>query len=163
MIALLLISSALKALANELNVFVWSSTQLNGTEEEGKFATQAQIRGAKAISDKADIGCVARGATQNVLKPIGFLINNGHHNGLIPNVYIDFYKNRRGKLVRVRLWRYFDAGTCRAKDLFLTNEYDESIDTTILRAKTSIPEFSYELFDLLSSNTEKPSLNIDLL
>lgn len=46
-VALLLISSALKALANELNIFMWSCTQLNGTEEEGKFATQAQIRGSR--------------------------------------------------------------------------------------------------------------------
>ena len=61
------------------------------------------------------------------------------------------------------MWRYFDAGTCRAKDLFLTNEYDELVDTTLLRAETSIPEFSYELFDLLNKKDSKINIELDLL
>ena len=40
-----------------------------------------------------------------------------------PNIVIDIYKNRRGKLCDVKVFRKFDYGTCRVKDLFCTTQY----------------------------------------
>ena len=38
-----------------------------------------------------------------------------------PNVVLDLYKNRRGKLTGVKIFRYFDYGTCRTQDLYMTD------------------------------------------
>ena len=38
-----------------------------------------------------------------------------------PNIVIDIYKNRRGELNCVKIFRYFDYGTCRCEDLFVTD------------------------------------------
>ena len=39
----------------------------------------------------------------------------------MPNIVMDIYKNRRGELNCVKIFRYFDYGTCRCKDLFITD------------------------------------------
>lgn len=38
----------------------------------------------------------------------------------IPNIVIDIYKNRRGELCDIKIFRYFDYGTCRVKDIVAT-------------------------------------------
>lgn len=43
------------------------------------------------------------------------------HYKMTPNIVIDIYKNRRGDLNAVKIFRYFDFGTCRCKDLFITS------------------------------------------
>lgn len=44
-VALMLLSTALKNLANEMNLFVWTGTQINGEIEDGKIAGVEVIRG----------------------------------------------------------------------------------------------------------------------
>lgn len=44
-VALMLLSTALKNLANELDIFVWTGTQINSNIEQGKFAGVEVIRG----------------------------------------------------------------------------------------------------------------------
>jgi len=34
---------------------------------------------------------------------------------------MDIYKNRRGKLTSMKIFRYFDYGTCRAEDILITD------------------------------------------
>jgi hypothetical protein len=50
-IVLLLLSTTLKNLANELDVFIWSGTQVNSNEPEIDFADESVIRGSRAIPD----------------------------------------------------------------------------------------------------------------
>ena len=38
-----------------------------------------------------------------------------------PNIVIDIYKNRRGELNSVKIFRYFDYGTLHCEDLFVTD------------------------------------------
>ena len=59
----------------------------------------------------------------------------------IPNLVFHIYKVRRGKINRVKLWLYFDYGTCRTKDLFVTdNDYKlldiESTDIEVVLENT---------------------------
>lgn len=42
--------------------------------------------------------------------------------GYSPNVVTDVFKNRRGRWNQVRIWSYFDKGTCRKYDLFITSD-----------------------------------------
>lgn len=46
----------------------------------------------------------------------------------IPNYVKDVYKVRRGKYNKVRIWSFFDFGTCRLYDLFLTDANYNLID-----------------------------------
>ena len=43
--------------------------------------------------------------------------------GFTPNLVTDVYKNRRGELTEIKIFRYFDYGTCRVTDLFMTDSY----------------------------------------
>lgn len=48
----------------------------------------------------------------------------------LPNYVQDIYKVRRGKYNKVRIWSFFDFGTCRLTDLFLTDVNYNLIDIT---------------------------------
>ena len=44
-----------------------------------------------------------------------------------PNIVIDIYKNRRGEMNSVKIFRYFDFATLRCQDLFITDSSYKSI------------------------------------
>ena len=59
MVALGMLSNQLKEIAKTYNVFVMTSTQLNGDGlQQGIKRDQRMIRGSKAIADKCDVGCI---------------------------------------------------------------------------------------------------------
>ena len=41
--------------------------------------------------------------------------------GILPNQVSDIYKMRRGRFNDIRIWTEMDLGTCRIKDLFVTD------------------------------------------
>lgn len=63
-----------------------------------------------------------------------------------PNIVIDVYKNRRGELNCVKIFRYFDYGTCHCEDLFVT-------DPSYKAVKTSELKFEKHSFDFLDLKT----------
>lgn len=117
---LLMFSDRLKKICNAYGISFFSATQVNGEYKNAKDADQNLLRGAKAIADKIDVGIVALEPTKADLKALSPILQKGFYP--IPNLVYHIYKNRRGKLVRVKLWIYFDAGTCRTTDLFLTDK-----------------------------------------
>ena len=42
--------------------------------------------------------------------------------GNAANLVLDVYKNRRGSMSAIKIFRKFDYGTCHAKDLFITDD-----------------------------------------
>ena len=125
-VVLTMLSTALKDLANELNVFVMSGTQLNGNWQDGKLPrNQNLLRGSKGIVDKIDVGGISLPVTQdehNLIDPVARKLNKD-----LPTQVQDLYKIRRGKYNRVRLWSKVDLGTCRTEDLFLTDQNGNEI------------------------------------
>jgi len=150
-VALLLLSTALKNIANELDIFVWSGTQVNASEQDADFADESVLRGSRAIGDKADFGSVLRIVTPEFLKTIEPLLKTGMPR---PNMFIDVYKNRRSKFKRARLWIHADLGTCRFQDLFITNEYGEQLPIDLLRAAPE--ENTPTIETIVKLNSEKP-------
>lgn len=119
-VILTLLSTALKDLANELNVFIMSGTQLNGNWQEFKgLRNQNLIRGSKGIVDKIDVGGISLPVTQEEHKVVDILARKLDKD--LPTQVQDIYKVRRGKYNRVRIWSKVDLGTCRTEDLFLTD------------------------------------------
>lgn len=125
-VVLMMLSTTLKDLAAELDVFIMSATQVNGELEDKKgIKNQTCLRGAKSIADKVDVGCITMKVTQDELTTLDVLIKK---RGIKPNQVTDIYKVRRGRYNDVRIWSYMDLGTCRKQDLFITDANFKEID-----------------------------------
>lgn len=134
-VALMMMSNTLKELAAEHNIFLMSSTQLNdGWNRGGQTVgtrNQNLLRGSKAIADKVDCGLIGIKLRDDERQKIEAIWNEirKRFTGKLPakvlekgpNQVIDIYKNRRGPLTGIKIFRYFDYGTCRAVDLFATS------------------------------------------
>lgn len=154
-VVLMMLSNSLKELAMTYNVFLMSATQLNDGWAKKAVGPRDQncIRGSKAIADKADIGAIGVALSEEEKGQIEALwneIKKKATNELVtkqdlteedkelrqiivkipyPNQVVDLYKNRRGELKAIKIFRYFDFGTCRATDLFVTDGSYKHVDT----------------------------------
>lgn len=125
-VVLFMLSTALKDLAVELNIFMSSSTQLSGDfKNQRGIRDQSYLRGSKAIADKADVGSIIVRICDEekaIISPICEQL------GLpIPTHVIDVYKNRRSEYNQIKIWSRIDLGTCREEDILITTCYYEPI------------------------------------
>ena len=126
-VILMMTSIALKDLANELNIFMMSGTQLNEKWKDYKGIRDYNlIRGSKAIADKIDVGGISLPLTEEEHKAMDSVARKLGKD--LPTQVQDMYKIRRGKYNRVRIWSKVDLGTCRTEDLFLTDLNGNVID-----------------------------------
>ena len=121
-VALMMLSNTIKEVAATYNVFIMTGTQLNERWESSMIRNQNMIRGSRAITDKVDVGLIGvklstvpeeEEAISEIVKAAGLPM---------PNLVVDLYKNRRGEYSSVKLYRYFDYGTCRTEDILLTDQ-----------------------------------------
>ena len=148
-VALMMLSNTLKEIAAEYQIFMMSGTQLNDKWETHRVRNVNHIRGSKAIGDKVDIGMISVKLEDvpDEMAEIEVLCTKA---GLeIPNMVIDVYKNRRGRHTSVKLFRHFDYGTCRARDILLTTSTYKILDDT------GNLEYDYKELDLLETMIEK--------
>jgi replicative DNA helicase len=118
-VVLMMMSNTLKELAATYQVFIETATQLNGGWEKPGPRNQNLIRGSKAIVDKVDIGIIGVRLQEDEKKEVSELMSKF---GNAANLVLDVYKNRRGSMSAIKIFRRFDYGTCRAKDLFITDD-----------------------------------------
>ena len=116
---LLQMSTALKDCAKQLNIYIWTATQLSGDYKNVKEADSTSLRGAKSLADKTDCAAILL-PVRDMDNPIietycakGFEVK--------PNFVLHVYKIRRGTYQNIRVYTYFDRGTCRMYDCFVTN------------------------------------------
>lgn len=146
-VALMMLSNTLKEIAMTYNVYVQSATQLNDgwSKKEVGLRDQNCIRGSKAIADKADIGLIGVRINDAEKERIGPSLAQMKAMNVVkqdPNIVIDVYKNRRGEMNNVKIWRNFDFGTCRCTDLFATDANYNVIDTSF-KFKTKMQTMDY--------------------
>lgn len=129
-VALMMLSTSLKDLAVELNVFMFSATQVNREAENKKgIKDNTVIQGSMAIVNKADIGCVISTVTSEDKE----FLSQVYSIDDMPNMKTDIYKVRRGRWKNTRIWSKFDLGTCRGEDFFITDSEGEVVmDFSIL-------------------------------
>lgn len=126
-IVLGMLSTSLKDLGVELDVFMQSSTQLSGDLEAKKgIRDQRFLRGSKAIADKCDVGMISMELNGEELKIITTLCER--EGFPIPTIVTDVYKARRSRYKNVKIWSRTDLGTCRSEDLFITDGYYNLIE-----------------------------------
>ena len=151
-VALMMLSNTLKEIAMENEVFVMSATQLNDGWSKKTIGLRDQncIRGSKAIADKIDIGMIGVRIQDDEKKQIETLwaeLKRQNPRGYIhePNIVIDIYKNRRGELNGVKIWRYFDFATCRCEDLFITDANYQAVKEV---GRLEFQKRAYDFLDL---------------
>lgn len=139
-VILMMFANTLKEIAASEGVFVYTGTQVNRGWESRVFRNENSLAGSKAIADKTDFGAIAiqlRGTDEiDRVKPI---VEEGKFKE--PNLVLDIYKNRRGRVAKSKIYRYFNYGTCRAEDLFMTDpsghrveKYDAFIEDGAFKA-----------------------------
>ena len=123
---LFMMSVKLKDIAVQNQVFILSSTQLNGDYVESKTYDQNLLRGAKAIADKVDAGMIMLPVTEQDRESIKlFCDKNGFE---MPTLKISIYKNRRGRYNHFFLWCNPDLSICRINVQFATSYLYEPIE-----------------------------------
>ena len=129
-VALLMLSTALKDLAVEQDVFMMSATQLNSSQDtnEKGIKNQNSIRGSKSIVDKADIAMIGGLVPDDQRDQIApYVAKYG-----MPTQVFDVYKVRRGKWTNLKIWSNVDLGTCRRSDVFVTDSNIKEIEVPIM-------------------------------
>lgn len=150
-----MMSAALKDLAVELNVFIFSSTQLNAQGEDNtkSIKNESAIRGSRAIVDKVDMGCIVNRPTEEDLHIIEGLCSK------IPNSVIDVYKMRRGRYTQVRIWSYVDLGTCRVEDLLVTDGKLNPVK--IGNLKQEYPEDRWDILEMVKKLNSDEEIEVE--
>jgi replicative DNA helicase len=120
-VVLMMLSNTLKEIAVEHQVFIMSGTQLNSEWEKSTVRNANHIRGSRAIVDKVDVGSISVRLDASEMESVRAIVDEIQPK-LHPNMVTDIYKNRRGELTEVKIFRHFDYGTCRVTDLFVTDQ-----------------------------------------
>ena len=150
-----MMSAALKDLAVELNVFIFSSTQLNAQGEDNtkSIKNESAIRGSRAIVDKVDMGCIVNRPTEDDLRLVEGLCSK------IPNSVTDVYKMRRGRYTQVRIWSYVDLGTCRVEDLLVTDGKLNPVK--IGNLKQEYPEDRWDILEMVKKLNSDEEIEVE--
>lgn len=121
---LFLLSTRLKELAIEFNIFIESGTQLNASFKTDPIPDANLLRGAKSIADKIDVGCILLAVTDTDREFLEMCMEKGYPVQGV-NTKLSVYKNRSGEFVRAYLWLAFDKGTCRYQTIMASDwEYN---------------------------------------
>ncbi len=116
---LFMLSTRLKDICNQYGVFILSSTQLNADYQVSETPDQNLLRGAKAIADKIDFGCILLPVKQEDIESLAKVLQRSNFEK--PTHKLSIYKNRRGRYNGIYLWCKGDLGTCRVNPIFATN------------------------------------------
>lgn len=121
---LLMMATALKDLAVELNVCVFTSTQVNANADNNtNIRNESSLAGGRSTINKADNGAIMSRPTKEeleILQPLTSTYGT-------PNLVTDIFKVRSGEWTQVRIWSVVNLGTMRREDLFLTNSRLDAI------------------------------------
>ena len=117
-------TTALKDLAVELQVSMFTSTQVNASADDNKeIRNEASLAGGRSTINKADNGAIMARPKKEELETLAPLIDQYGQ----PNVVTDIFKVRSGEWTQVRIWSQVNLGRMRKKDLFLTDSNLEPI------------------------------------
>ena len=124
---LLMFATALKDLAVELDVAMFTSTQLNSKGDDNKeIRNESALAGGRSTINKADNGAVMARPTKEELEILAPLYENNPD--MKPNLVTDIYKVRSGEWTQVRIWSDMNLGTLKKRDLFVTDSRLDPIE-----------------------------------
>lgn len=130
---LFMLSVKIKDIANKYDVFIISSTQLNGDWKTSETPDMNLLRGAKAIADKIDMGFIALEVTPEDVEKIKPVLTK--NNFPTPNIKMSVYKNRANGYKGIYLWMCADKGICRYNTVFVTTWDYRVVDIENIKIK----------------------------
>lgn len=149
---LLMMSTALKDIAVNYDVFVQTATQTNAEWSKTNVRNQNCVAGAKSILNKADAGMVGINLAmhQEELENISTVLEaQGIPRDKWPNVVYDIYKNRSGVFTGVKIWRRFDYAKFTTEDVMMTDQYYNLLDP--LKERIEYDHRTMDLLDILTT------------
>lgn len=148
---LLMLATALKDLAVELDVAMFTSTQVNASADDNKnIRNEASLAGGRSTINKADNGAIMARPTNEELESLQELTSKYG----TPNCVTDIFKVRSGEWTQVRIWSQVNLGTMKKRDLFITDSRLEPIDGFFENDVYEICNWSDEEYQELTSYTE---------
>ena len=121
-------STLLKNLANKLNIFILTGTQLNRSYKTDDYPDATHLRGGAATLDKADGGIITMKVTQKDKIKLTQLMNSeGMDNSLMPTHGHHIIKNRGAKWTSVILWVNMNLDNMKIVDCFATTQDFEQV------------------------------------
>ena len=125
---LLMFATALKDLAVELDVAMFTSTQLNAKGDDNKdIRNEGTLAGGRSTINKADNGAIMARPTKEELEILEPLYENNPVKK--PNLVTDIFKVRSGEWSQVRIWSDMNLGTLKKRDLFITDSRMEPVES----------------------------------
>ena len=115
---LLMMATALKDLAVELNVCVFAATQVNANADNNtNIRNESSLAGGRSTINKADNGMIMARPTKEELETLEPITSQYGK----PNLVTDIFKVRSGEWTQVRIWSIMDLGRMKREDLFITD------------------------------------------
>ena len=138
---LLMMATALKDLAVELNVCVFTATQVNANADNNtNIRNEASLAGGRSTINKADNGAIMARPTKEELETLEPIIATYGK----PNLVTYIFKVRSGEWTQVRIWSIMDLGTMKREDLFITDSRLEVINNFYTGDEYSISDWEDE-------------------
>ena len=138
---LLMMATALQDLAVELDVCVFTSTQVNANADNNtNIRNEASLAGGRSTINKADNGAIMARPTKEELETLEPIIATYGK----PNLVTDIFKVRSGEWTQVRIWSIMDLGTMKREDLFITDSRLEVIKDFYSGDEYNISDFEDE-------------------
>lgn len=135
---LLMMATALKDLAVELDVCVFTSTQVNANADNNiNIRNESSLAGGRSTINKADNGAIMARPTKEELETLEPIISTYGR----PNLVTDIFKVRSGEWTQVRIWSIVDLGRMKREDLFITDSRLEVINDFYTGDEYNISDF----------------------
>lgn len=137
---LLDLASHLKMVAEDYNVGILTGSQLNDSWKDMRYIDEGALSGSKAMKFKLDAGSIVVPTSylkkdMKILEPLFNRKRSGFGGDRIPypNVCEFIFKSRYGTFgdQRLKMWSYFDKGTFRRFDYFVTDDENNPIKVPI--------------------------------
>lgn len=137
----------LKNLANKLGVYIHTATQTNREYVNKKTIDETTLRSSMSTNDKTDVSLVMLEPRDEDEPIIAEYLRKGFTTR--PNRVLHVFKMRQVNGIsetKIRIYIYFDPGTCRVEDCFVTDRKGNFINVPSMEVeRIPIPEIVEEL------------------
>ena len=132
---LLYLATELKVMAEDMNVGILTSQQLNDSWKTTAYIDETSLSGGKSTKNKIDFGSIVIPTPylRKDLKQVEPYLKRrgvGENRQPVPNICEFIFKSRYGIYgdKRLKLWSYFDRGTFQRIDYFVTDDENNVLD-----------------------------------
>lgn len=119
------LAEALKYIAEEYDIFIRTSTQLNSNAKQVERKGQESLAGGRATANKIDFGVITTKASGKDIKSIEHILSHPKWGDTTPNYMHWVYKNRQNR-DNLIVWTYNNLGNLREEICFIT-DYDYNL------------------------------------